>query len=90
MEFGRFAQIDALRAKGWHSDDETNKFDALEARKQTIGGPTYLRNPEDGLIYACSCGTERPVDGRYALIDDPVLGERFTMYENGKAAWAQG
>ncbi|RYD42749.1 MAG: hypothetical protein EOP83_32405 [Verrucomicrobiaceae bacterium] len=90
MEFGRFAQIEALRAKGWHKDEETQKFDAMISRQQRIGAPTYLRNPEDGLIYACSAGTERLVNGSFALIDDPVLGERHTMYENGKAAWAQG
>lgn len=90
MEYGRFAQVDALKAKGWHGDEETERFHAMDARDMVCGGPTYLRNPEDGLLYACSGGTERLVSGRFALISDPLLGKKFTMYQGGKAVWAQG
>jgi hypothetical protein len=90
MEYGRFAQVDALKAKGWHEDEETELFHSMDARDMVCGGPTYLRNPNDGLLYACSGGTERLVNGRFALTTDLLRGKRFTMYENGQAKWAQG
>jgi hypothetical protein len=90
VEFGRFAQINDLKAKGWHEDSETEQFHAMDVRDMVCGGPTYLRNPDDGLLYACGGGVERLVDGSFALIDDPVLGKRHTTYRNGRAVFAQG
>jgi hypothetical protein len=90
VEFGRLAQIDGLQAKGWYTDAETEQFEAMTLRQGLIGSPTYLKNPDDHLLYECSGGTQRLVDGPQALIDDPDLGERYTFYRDGRATFAQG
>lgn len=88
VEYGRFAQIEALAENGWVTDEETELFEAMTQRQGLIGAPTYLRAP-DGRIYECTGGVETPVHGDYPLtvIDG---SERMTHYEDGRKKWAQG
>lgn len=90
VEFGRLAQVDRLVAQGWYTDDETERFDQMEIRDEVVGAPTYLKNPNDHRLYACSGGTERLVEGRFALLIGPGGRKIYTGYSQGKATWTQG
>lgn len=88
MELGRFKQIADLREKGWTTDEETAMFHAMDARDMRVGGPSYMKSPE-GVLCAVSGGTERPVAGRFALVE--IAGTpRYTVYEGGRPVYAQG
>lgn len=78
VEQGRHAQILALKAKGWKTDRETERFEDHVNPPGEIGGPTFMKDP-DGRIYACTGGVERLVVGE---IDFPE-GKR--TYRAGKA-----
>lgn len=86
MEYGRFKQVDDLKAAGWTTNEDCRR---LQEGDETCGGPTYMLSP-DGKVCAVSCGTQNPLSGSYMRHLGPPLGNRSVIYEDGKEIGAQG
>ena len=87
MEYGRVKQCEDLQAQGWVIDKDCS---ALQQADQTYGGPTYMRHPTDGRIYAVSHGQELPLEGQHQHWIGDGLGSRVVVYVGGKPIARQG